>query len=216
MTRQDEADQPLYVIRPSDEGQAVEGAADEPAAQQTSSLASDLAPTLLFVFGMLLMIGILFRLLRKNTARRAEEDNHTPRERLDRIREEAGARSHAHAQIDTFSAEAEELTRRLGAILDNKAARLELLIEEADQRLEKLARAEISPGVRTRPHEPEAHAFRQTPPAPAPVAEPAGDPMHRRICELADEGLEPVQIAQRLEQPIGQVELILNLHKRRA
>ena len=37
-----------------------------------------------------------------------------------------------------------------------------------------------------------------------------------KLDELADSGLGPVEIAQRLDQPIGQVELILNLRRRGA
>ncbi|MEZ6243433.1 MAG: hypothetical protein R3B57_10360 [Phycisphaerales bacterium] len=207
MTLQDEAGQPIYVVRPSDETQPTTGAQDASPAGQNSSLLGTLGPTLLFVFGMLVLIAVLFRLLRKNMARPRPDALATPRERIESIRSEAGSRS----LVETYSAEAEELTRRLSAILDNKAARLELLIEEADQRLAKLAQSGLGSGVRTRPHEPEAHAFR---PSPPPIE--TMDPTHRRICELADEGLDPVQIAKRLEQPIGQVELVLNLHKRRA
>ncbi len=207
MTLQDEADKPLYVIRPADETQASTGVGDQPQAQQSSSMFNDMAPTLLFVFGMLALIAVLFRLLRKNSTRQGPDANATPSERIERIRGDAGARG----RVETFSAEAEELTRRLGAILDNKAARLELLIDEADQRLTALAKAEFAPGVRTRPHEPEAHAFRAS-----PAPEEKMDPMHRKICELADAGHDPVQIARQLSQPIGQVELVLNLHKRRA
>lgn len=207
MTLQDEAGQPLYVVGPARDPQETTGAADGTPADQSSSLLGSLGPTLLFVFGMLVLIAVLFRVLRKNTARRRSDPLATPRERIERIRSEAGSRAH----VETYSAEAEELTRRLSAILDNKAARLELLIEEADQRLARLTQAAVGSGVRTRPHEPEAHAFRPSQPAGEAI-----DPMHRRICELAEDGLDPVQIAKRLEQPIGQVELVLNLHKRRA
>jgi hypothetical protein len=39
------------------------------------------------------------------------------------------------------------------------------------------------------------------------------DPLHRKVYDLADQGLTPVDIARRIEKPTGQVELILALRR---
>lgn len=101
------------------------------------------------------------------------------------------------------TAEVQSLVRELIAELDLRADRLERLIAEADRRLE---RAEDREPVAPRPPaqtSSRTHAAR---------AEP--DPMARRVYGLADEGLPIVEIARRLEQPTGKVELILALRGR--
>ncbi len=95
------------------------------------------------------------------------------------------------------AAEVESLVRELVTELDARADRLERLIAEADRRVLRLER----PVVETKPER-----------APEPRAD--GDPMARRIYGLADEGLPVVEIARRLEQPTGKVELILALRGR--
>lgn len=211
---QDGPGEPIFVVEPteSETGEAIAAAGESPASGMTSLL-----PGALMAFGVLVLIMIMIRMLKRNLSRNAPAQEGTPRERIERIRAEASARS----PTESFQADAEELTRRLGAILDNKAARLELLIEEADDRLAKLDRANLGASVQTRPVEHDAGAFRATVPepvraAPPPPAEAQIDPTQRQIYDLADSGLGPVEIAQRLDQPIGQVELILNLRRRGA
>lgn len=104
-------------------------------------------------------------------------------------------------------ADAEEVTRRLAAIMENKAARLEVLLERAEKQAEALEaavrRAEGAGGVG-----PGAGGGEAEPPAAL-----AMDPVHRRVYELADRGMRPVEIARELERPTGQVELILSLRR---
>ncbi len=145
--------------------------------------------------------------------------------------------------------DAEEIARRLGATLDNKAARLELLIEEADQKLNALNRAlanskptqpidqtptqptrSIDPTLLDRARLEQDQAERQSriagridpldpelKPEPKPE-QPAPPPPQQasiqdQIAQLAASGIPNNQIAQQLNYPIGQVELILNLRK---
>ena len=95
--------------------------------------------------------------------------------------------------------DAEELAQRLAAELDAKADRLERLLAEADDRLRRM-------GESREPKPRRAPAVEQHPGDP--------DPLNRRVYTLADEGLAPVAIAQRLDQPTGKVELILALRGR--
>ena len=145
--------------------------------------------------------------------------------------------------------DAEEITRRLSAQLDNKAARLELLLEEADAKLSELNRvlagAERSANRSIPPRSPDPlYAASQDDRMPAPrtldpslldrarmdqdLAErgsmhttppsqmstgSAQDQINERILRLADDGLGCIEIARSLNQPVGQVELVLNLRK---
>lgn len=102
--------------------------------------------------------------------------------------------------------DAEELAQRLAAELDAKAERLERLLAEADEVLE---RGELRPVVK-------ATTMEARHPRRGPVVTPGegADPLNRQIYGLSDEGLTPVDIAKRLDQPTGKIELILALRGR--
>lgn len=113
------------------------------------------------------------------------------------------ARSADAAQLTELAADVEELTARLAAQLDAKAAKLEALLAEADDAIARLA-----------PPSPPRAARRAGAGEGVDRADEGGeggDPITRDVYRLADEGCSPVQIAQRLEQHTGKVELILAL-----
>jgi hypothetical protein len=95
-----------------------------------------------------------------------------------------------------------ELSERLAGELDAKAERLERLIEAADERVRRLEGV-VRSETRVVEVKPEARRGRVD---GLPAA-------HREVYELADAGLTPVEIAKKVDQPTGQVELILNLRK---
>jgi hypothetical protein len=103
-------------------------------------------------------------------------------------------------ELESVAADARELGAHLAAMLDEKAARIERLIAEADERIRHLERAPAEP--------PRPAAFVETRPAPGV------DPVSRQVYELADKGLPSVEIARRLGQLTGKVELILALRQR--
>ena len=113
-----------------------------------------------------------------------------------------GARSPSARAWDPDAAaaarEAQELGRLVAEQADRQAARLERLIEDADARIRKLERLTAA----------------QAQPAPRPAMSDGPDPLNRRVYELADEGLPPIEIARALQQQTGKVELILALRKR--
>ncbi len=228
------------------------------------------SPDTLFVFGVLLLVVIMFRMLRKNYKSNARRSNSqpSPQDRIEQINTRA---RNSMEPSERVMVQAEEMARRLGATLDNKAARLELLIEEADRKLailnRSLSTATPSPQV-SAPQTPSPRTIdpslldrarmeqdleeRQTrvvgridpeptldagPLANEPTNQPTNEPINRpiaeptpdahqpppkdpqesiqtQIVELAATGLSNIDIAHRLNHPIGQVELILNLRKR--
>ena len=94
--------------------------------------------------------------------------------------------------------ELSEMARQVSAQLDTRAAKLELLIKEADQKIAALKTAaqdtpDHYPPLQTVPHE-------------DPI-----DPRHAEIYSLADKGHSAYQIARQLNRPSGEVELILAL-----
>lgn len=101
------------------------------------------------------------------------------------------------ADLEEMMRDAEELSQRIAAELDARAAALERLLARAD-RIGAMAERELEAGSRASGR--------------AGGSEPLPD-AHRRIYELADEGLSPLDIARRLNQTAGQVELTLSLRR---
>ncbi|MCC6320104.1 MAG: hypothetical protein IT438_01555 [Phycisphaerales bacterium] len=112
-------------------------------------------------------------------------------------------------ELRTLMDQAEQIADGLANDLDARAARLEELIRQADARLARLERSESRP-ISNAMIEP--HGARATDSTSSAVRD---DPMTREICRLADTGLAPVEIARRLDQHTGKVELILALRQRR-
>lgn len=109
-------------------------------------------------------------------------------------------------RMDAMLDDGRELTERLASVLDEKAARLEELLEHAERRiaeLEKLVAANGWDGI----GDGTGLSLRR------PTENAAGgiEPMTEKIYALADSGLKPLQIAQQLHQHIGKIELILAL-----
>jgi FtsZ-interacting cell division protein ZipA len=212
------------------------------------SAENSMIPNILMVVGMIAVVFIMFRSLRRTHKANAVRTNDlgSPAERIEEIHQHA---AQSMQPAERLMVDAEEIARRLGAALDNKAARLELLIEEADAKLDQLNRAITSqerPGSPS--NVPPAPESRHAPtPAPRsidpslmdrarmeqdleergsrvagriePEAAASENPVAEisisdQINELALQGKNPQEIAKQLEQPVGQVELILNLRKR--
>ncbi len=104
-----------------------------------------------------------------------------------------------------------EVLRRQTATLDNKAARLEVLIRQADERIAALSGAtSAAPG--RRPDAAPLDSPGRTTPAPAPALRPRPpDPLTLAVYQRADCGLTTVEIARELDEQVGKVELILAL-----
>jgi len=168
-------------------------------------------PDLLLGGGVLLLCVWALGSLRKKLVARAELARKTPGERIANVRQRAAGQAH----VESLMADAEELTRRLAAHLDNKAARLEKLIAEADDRLARLEEAAGPSGAaRPSPRRRSIHeGAREEGHRATTLLHEGADPLTRRVHELADEGLGTIEIAQRLEEQVGKVELILALRQ---
>ena len=205
---------------------------------------NSLLPNILIIGAMVMLVFLMMRALRKTSQQNRSRANTmgTPSERIAEIRDQAEQSMEPGRKL---MVDAEDIARRLGAALDNKAARLELLIEEADTKLDQLNRAvarsdapatdsnevstpptstptrTIDPALLDRARVEQDIEERQTRVAGriAPVSTPPTPPepeitISDQIQALALQGKSSREIATELAQPIGQVELILNLQKR--
>lgn len=104
-------------------------------------------------------------------------------------------------QMQNVLVELSEMARQITAQLDTRAGKLEALIREADQRIAAMK---------------SAADLQQSPPAAGPyhaerAEQPMIDPRHALVYALADQGRSCKDIAQELNRPSGEIELILAL-----
>lgn len=113
-------------------------------------------------------------------------------------------------QMQNVLVDLSEMARQISAQLDTRSTKLELLIREADQKLAALKSAMAQePPMRSSP---EKSPVRQTSMEEEEII-PQVDPQHVEVYTLADQGRTPYQIAQQLNRPSGEIELILALRR---
>lgn len=169
----------------------------------TLSASGSILPGMLLATATLLITLSVLSMLRKRLVRRASAP--TPRQK--RTEQQAQARQSldpARRSVEELMVSAEELVRRLAAHLDNKAARIELLLKEADIRLDHLERSKTDPIVTAT----QSSLGRAT---SSPTNANLADPVSLDVYRLADDGFPTIEIASQLSEGVGKVELILAL-----
>ncbi len=102
-------------------------------------------------------------------------------------------------EMSNLLVELSDMARQITGQLDTRAAKLEALMQEADKKIAELKRLD------TIHHEPEIKPL-ESKSAPLPA-----DARYSAIYDLADAGHSAQEIAQQLDRPHGEVELILAL-----
>lgn len=171
--------------------------------EEQAKPALDSLPMMLMGAGVLLLVVVLMGHLRKQVNRRKHTVPLEPKERIQTIREDAHASS---SILERRTAQAEEIVRELTALLDNRSEKLEIMIQHADERIERLERLTAEAEGRMTPRHTGSNA-------PASETSYANDTLKQQIYDLADQGQKPIEIAQRLGQHTGKVELILALRR---
>lgn len=154
-------------------------------------------PNILLAAAVVLLIVVVLGKSRRTAIAKSREIMPTPEERLADLRERAAG----DAGIERRVAAAADQIRELTAVLDTRIETLDVLIQQADERIEQLQ----SPPP-ARPSRSAGHSEHVPQPA-------TGDAGKRAIYELADQGLPPAEIAAQLGQHTGKVELILALRR---
>ncbi|MGA2443027.1 MAG: hypothetical protein ABSH08_18905 [Tepidisphaeraceae bacterium] len=106
-------------------------------------------------------------------------------------------------EMQNVLVELSEMARQITAQIDTRSARLEALIRQADERIAAM-------------NAPPPAKASQAPPAslpPEPSDSPAIDPRYAQVYALADQGRSSKDIAQQLNRPSGEIELILALRR---
>lgn len=175
----------------------------------------------LLVLGLGMITTWLVLRIRKHRAK--AEPTITPSQRAQRLRQERGMRG----DLEDLMVEIEQLAKRFSAQLDAKSIQLERLLREADERiqqLQQLEQAKPQPGFAPEPDPAATPVSHATPPRSDPAAlNPSGasttaphdDPLVGKVHDLADRGMEAIEIARALDAHLGKVELILALRQTR-
>ena len=169
-------------------------------------LAQTAMPGMLMSVGVLLAALTVWYSLRKRIIANGVRGRETAAEKIQRVRQGHEAAVKDRQRIETLMTDAEELTRRLAATLDNKAERVERLLDRVEARLAEL---ESHGEVTTR--RVEAPVPAEPARAHAPEAFEPADPVATEVYRLADAGRTPLEIAKELGEHTGKVELILAL-----
>jgi hypothetical protein len=122
-------------------------------------------------------------------------------------------------QMSNLLVELSEMARAVSAGLDTRAAKLQVLIDEADRRIAELKAlgGESLPQATPQLPTPTMRIVSDATPEPAASTTNAStDPRHEQVYQLADLGKSAHEIAVMLGRPRGEIELILALRPRRA
>lgn len=177
----------------------------------------DISSVLLPV-GVVLVITSFLMILRKSRKTK-QGPNLEARAHMEKLRQQAPMRS----DMEALKVEIEQLTRRMSSMLDNKAARIEALLDEADRTIVRLEQAQNLDPSRSDQLSRDRQAVEgvvaqqevaEDLPAPdAALPQLPQDDLSDRINALADQGMPSEVIARELDEYIGKVELILSLRR---
>lgn len=119
-------------------------------------------------------------------------------------------------QMSDLLVELSEMARKVTGQLDTRSRKLEMLIEDADRKIEELKRLtgdrQTAPASSSSRGEERAREGRLPASAP-PADEPMLNARYSAIYDLADQGRTAQEIAHELDRPQGEVELILALRR---
>ncbi len=170
--------------------------------------------TLLPYYIAIMALSVVVMMLMRRRARSSSGPSaEAMRKRFDELAAQRGVKE----DMQQLLAELQDLSRKISAQIDTKFAKLETSIADADRRIEQLQRL-----LRTADGKPTVDiviggdADAQMPPAAASDAA-VGAPSterHAPVYELADAGKSPIEIAQALGRPTGEIELILALRSK--
>ena len=180
---------------------------------------------------IVIVLALLLRSARSRWQRSVAMSRDSVRERYEKLKSDRTATR----EVDKVLVELDQLARQVHGRLDTQLVKLEILINDADQRIDKLSRLvratqeTKSLDITLDSEEPcddslLAEATSSDAPVSASLAsvtagnkksesEGAESGPYGPIYRLADRGMSPVEIAQQVGRTTGEVELILSLRK---
>ena len=184
--------------------------------EETNNSPSAFKPYILLL-GILIIAYFLLRNTRRKIARNQQRNNLSARERIAQTTRKTQVRD----QISELMAELAELSRQINGQLDTRMAKLEILLQEADKMIKNLQYLTKNGKKSPFPNKSDSvaglaeqffksHNTSETNSAAATNSIEENEET-REILSLAEKGDSPVNIAQKLHRPVGEIELILAL-----
>ena len=174
---------------------------------------SDFSPKDFFWLPLIIGLSIFMLLATWRRVRRSQErDNLTVKERVSNVMPKG---NEVYSQIGDLMAELADLSRQINGQIDTRIAKLDQLNTQADETIKRLQKLlEQSPGKLASSSAVDEVARRTDVPAAEPNRSPIEDQETRNILGWADQGRSTISIAQELNRPVGEIELILALNKK--
>jgi seryl-tRNA synthetase len=174
---------------------------------ELSDLSSNLSWTLPFLGVVLITVSLMMGIRKR---RRRSHAKGTARDRVEELKQHQAVRG----DFEQLMVEVEQLSKRFGAQLDAKTVQMERLIEEAEQKIAELKQLEQARQATNQSSVTQASSSKpQATASTATESSTPDDTLKRSVCGLADQGHDPIEIARRLNEHVGKVELILALRK---
>ncbi len=149
--------------------------------------------------GVLILVGVLcLVIVAISVWRRAQQRSALARDLTREQRARLRDQQEVRQSLEELLVQLDEVTTRINTQLDTRMTRLEAMLRLADERTGQ-------------PTEPAAAPAEAPPPAAPRVAADVGGRRWQRVYELADQGTSPIAIAEALQLPVGEVELVLDL-----
>ena len=182
------------------------------------------------LLGVIIISFVMVRHAYRNYSRRKNRPHLSPQQKL---RQSAEQGREICYEIGELMAELNDLSRQINGQLDTRLTRLDILLQQADERIAQLkslspsddSTAAVSPGDKPTPPAPvtveliDEDAADPTEPPPAgtaPESPPSKleTPQAREIVERSNRGQSIQDISREMGRPTGEIELILALSKR--
>jgi len=158
---------------------------------------------LIILAGALLCLTLVMR----STFRRARSSRQQPRSTARQVYAALQSKSETRSDVEKVMLELDQLARRIHGQIDTKFAKLEAVIRDADERIDRLSRM-------TREVDGKATVDVTVDDQVSPTSgNQDSDSRHAAIFGLADRGMPPVEIAEEVGLTTGEVELILALRR---
>jgi len=187
--------------------------------------------SVLWIVGIVLLSFIMLCAAMRRVARSRQRSQLPLQERLAKSRQQAHA---SYDQMNELMAALADLSRQINGQIDTRLAKLETLLHQADQTIKQLGELvggedntgrnpQISPvdaiGDTIQDISVEFHSANADFQPRANEAGPQGLPRgaaqltakEKQVLEMVEKGLNTIEIARKLNQPVGEIELILSL-----
>ncbi|MBI4579696.1 MAG: hypothetical protein HY718_08345 [Planctomycetes bacterium] len=160
---------------------------------ETFDANSMVAMLLAAIAGFMLITG-----MRRRQRERAKQTAPPVPRRFAESASSPDSKENLRRDLERLIGELHDLSRKLGAEIDTRFAKLETALRDADRRIAVLNRLARTGGEKA---------------GEAASDNPDEDVRYAVVYELADAGFSPVEIAKDLGRTPGEIELILNLRR---